>query len=233
MLAGGEDPLITATRTDHKPDLLASWPFSSRKRSPLVPNEMTPIWDTDLSRLIVIIAPAECISILGTVLQPLQMDLPAAIVILVHGHTERDRPLAVNLNKGRFPVETGRVGTRLRNGHALIVQADEFLGVGKFDRLKMSLPVPGEKNESLLLRSLVSRYGRNTIGVVLTSLDAAETEAMQTIRSRGGRTIALDDSDRGWLNENAAKVVPDSHDLCLAAEAIGTEIASLVTTLSV
>jgi chemotaxis response regulator CheB len=228
MLAGGEIPLITATRTEEKPSLLRRSSYPSRRlKAKAVPREPQ-TRDSEVNQVVVIVAPAECISILGTVLQPLEMDLPAALLILVHGRTERDRPLASNLNKGRFPVEEGRVGSQLRNGHALIVQADEFLGIGRLDRLKTSLPVTGDKNQSILLRSAVSRYGNDTIVVVLTSLEPAESEAIRNMRSRGERSIALDDSDRGWLNEHAPKVVPDPADRCLVAEAIGSEIAAMV-----
>ncbi len=220
--------MTTAPLTINKPNLLQGWPSKSRIEANSAATRDTPIWDSPVNQVVVMIAPAECISILRTVLGSVKPDLPAAILILVHGHTKRDRPLVVNLNKGRFPVEAGRAEGKLRNGHALIMQADEFMGVGKLGRLSVSLPVAGQKNQSILLESLATQYGGKVITVVLTKLEPGEAEAIQTIRSRGGCTIALDDSDRGWLDEHAAKVVPDPQDLCLAAEAIGDEIARMV-----
>src|SRR5579862_2677751 len=177
MLAGGKNPLNRTSPIVDKPTVPGGRTRSSRKPTFSLATKKTPIWDSDVNQVVVMIAPADCISILGTILKPLQLDLPAAIVILVHGHTERDRPLVLNLNRSRFPVEEGRADSRLRNGHALIVQADDYLGIGKLDRLSVSLPVPGEKNQSILLRSLASRYGGNAIAVVLTELAPGETEA--------------------------------------------------------
>jgi hypothetical protein len=180
-----------------------------------------------VSQVVVLIAPADCISILSTVMAPLPSGLPAAFVVLVHGLTEQDRPLEGNLNRMRFPVEMARPHTQLRNGHAVILQSDGPPYTGHFDQVTMEL-TPGLSDYGTVLKSILTRFGSNTIAVILTSLDPDETEALKLMRSWGGHTIALDQSDRVWLNEHAPTVVVESQDTLLTAESIGLVIERIV-----
>lgn len=182
----------------------------------------------DVVKVVVVLAPAECSALVSIVLAPLQTDLPAAIVILVHETANGDRSLASNLAKIRFPVESGANNTQLRNGHAVVLAADAQLYVGKFDRLSESENLAHGPVPTVLLRSIVTHYRENVLGVVLTSLEQPEVEAVQMIRANGGRTIALDRTDRAGLDQNAPNVAFDVEDICLGADAIGPRIASMI-----
>jgi chemotaxis response regulator CheB len=182
---------------------------------------------SDLTQIVVMIAPPECASILSTVMRPLPSNLDAAVLVLVHGTAQRSRLIATKLNKGRFLVEAGQTGTQLRNGHAVVVLAESFVAVGEGNRLTTYMPETVFTSGSGLLKSALQIPGTLPTVVVLTSLDSTEKALLEPVRSQG-RLISLDDRGRGWLHEKVPAVVCESGDVYLSAEDIGAEIARVV-----
>ncbi len=206
---------------------------------------LDPIAASAVTHVAILVAPADGVRVLREVFQSLQGGFPGALVILAHTGTGRERSIADNLNvASSVMVHPGVSGVRLRNGHAYVVRPDARLAIGADGRLTdaygsdadddvLLLGGDGRGSSSVsgrsesLIGSLAARYGPNAIAVALTALDDLEREAFAQIRSAGGHTLSLDESDRLWADSSGPRVVPDPSDELLPTTGLGPRMIAM------
>lgn len=177
---------------------------------------------SDTEAIVVFVAPPEAVSVLRSVLRRFPPDFPAAIVILLHAGTGKERPVADNLNvDSGLLVMPGVDGTLLRRGRATLVRADERLTVGAGGVL-----MPAHDSETLLM-SIAARYRERAIAVALTGLGARESQDFRSFQEVGGHTIALDESGFLWTDPAGPRVAPAPGDELLPADEIVNRIVAL------
>jgi two-component system, chemotaxis family, protein-glutamate methylesterase/glutaminase len=180
-------------------------------------------------KVVVLVAPANGVTILRSVLDRLPPDFPAAIVILLHTVPGRETPVAHKLNVNPHPlVLPGSDGATLRAERAHIVFPAQNLAIGENGCL--AIATEGDASEPILA-SLAVRYGPAGIAVALTALDAREAEGFRLVREAGGHTIALDERDQLWTESADPRVVPVAGDELVTAPLIGGRMFEILSAL--
>jgi two-component system chemotaxis response regulator CheB len=135
---------------------------------------------------------------LSTVVPRLPQDLPAAVLIVQHMPAGFTRSLAERLDaESAIVVKEASHGDRLEVGQALVAPGGFHLvldGSGEI-ALNQKDPVHGVRPAiDVTMASVVQRYGRRTIGVILTGMGSDGSHGSVLIHAAGGRVIAEDES---------------------------------------
>jgi two-component system chemotaxis response regulator CheB len=135
---------------------------------------------------------------LSAVVPRLPQDLPAAFLIVQHMPAGFTRSLAERLDaESAIDVKEASPGDRLEVGRALLAPGGFHLvldGSGEVV-LNQKDPVHGVRPAiDVTMASIVQRYGRRTIGVILTGMGSDGSHGSVLIHAAGGRVIAEDES---------------------------------------
>lgn len=137
---------------------------------------------------------------LREVLQGMPTNCPP-ILIAQHIPASFSASLAQRLNgNSEITVREAKSGMPLESGNAYLAPGDFHLKVyEKNGRLVTSLydgeKVSGHKpSVNVLFESVVERYGKHTVGAILTGMGSDGAEGMKLIQSAGGSTFAQDEA---------------------------------------
>jgi two-component system chemotaxis response regulator CheB len=135
---------------------------------------------------------------LSAVVPHLPPDLPAAVLIVQHMPAGFTRSLAERLDaESAIGVKEASPGDRLEVGQALLAPGGFHLvldGSGGI-ALNQKDPVHGVRPAiDVTMASVVQRYGRRTVGVILTGMGSDGSHGSVLIHAAGGRVIAEDES---------------------------------------
>ena len=136
--------------------------------------------------------------VLATILGGLPADFPAPILIVQHiavGFTQGFGEWLGDVS-GR-PVHVAREGMVPLPGHAYIAPDDQHLRVGPHGHLRVlrDAPLNGTRpSVSALFRSVEAKYGRRSIGILLTGMGRDGADELKLMADSGALTIAQDRS---------------------------------------
>ena len=139
-------------------------------------------------------ASAGGINALATILESIPLDIPAAIVLMLHQREDSPYQMAGALRRlTHLPVVTAREGARLRQGLIYVPSAGKSLSFRGHEVHE----VAAEKeirftsiNRTFL--SAAEAYGDRVIGVILSGLLKDGTDGLRAVHDRGGLTIVQD-----------------------------------------
>ncbi len=166
---------------------------------------------------------------LNEVIPALSASIPAALVIVQHMPAGFTHSLAERLNAtSRLKVREAQPGDRLMVGQALVAPGGFHLLLDDNDQvaLNQNSPVHGVRPSiDVTLTSLVQRYGRRVISVILTGMGSDGTNGSVLLSSLGGTVIAEHESTcvvwgmpRSVVEKHAANVVAPLPDVATAIE---------------
>ncbi|GIV64400.1 MAG: chemotaxis response regulator protein-glutamate methylesterase [Bellilinea sp.] len=179
---------------------------------------------------------------LNEVVPALPADLPAAVVIIQHMPAGFTHSLAERLNGlSKLLVREAQPGDRLMVGQALLAPGGFHMVLDENEQiaLNQNSPVHGVRPAiDVTLTSLVQRYGKRVISVILTGMGSDGTNGSVLLHSLGGTVIAEHESTcvvwgmpRSVLEKQAVDVVvplPDVADAIQKAvrESLATSTGS-------
>jgi two-component system chemotaxis response regulator CheB len=163
---------------------------------------------------------------LNEVVPALPASLPAAVVIVQHMPAGFTHSLAERLNSlSKLLVREAQPGDRLMAGQALLAPGGFHMVLDENEQiaLNQNSPVHGVRPAiDVTLTSLVQRYGKRVISVILTGMGSDGTNGSVLLHSVGGTVIAEHESTcvvwgmpRSVLEKQAVDVVvplPDVAD---------------------
>jgi len=163
---------------------------------------------------------------LNEVIPALPASLPAAVVIVQHMPAGFTHSLAERLNaQSKLLVREAQPGDRLMVGQALLAPGGFHMVLDENEQvaLNQNTPVHGVRPAiDVTLTSLVQRYGKRVISVILTGMGSDGTNGSVLLHSLGGTVIAEHESTcvvwgmpRSVLEKQAVDVVvplPDVAD---------------------
>ncbi len=163
---------------------------------------------------------------LNEVLPALPASLPAAVVIIQHMPAGFTHSLAERLNSlSKLLVREAQPGDRLMVGQALLAPGGFHMVLDEHEQiaLNQNSPVHGVRPAiDVTLTSLVQRFGKRVISVILTGMGSDGTNGSVLLHSLGGTVIAEHESTcvvwgmpRSVLEKQAVDVVvplPDVAD---------------------
>lgn len=127
----------------------------------------------------------------------LPADLPADIYIVQHMPPSFTRSFAQRLNNNsKIEVLEAEAGLETRNGLAVLGKGGYHLTVFKRLNGKIIVRTPAVPKTlfmpsvNVMMESVLSVYGKNTIGVLMTGMGDDGADAMVKIKKAGGITIA-------------------------------------------
>lgn len=177
---------------------------------------------------------------LNEVVTALPADLPAAVVIVQHMPAGFTHSLAERLNGlSKLLVREAQPGDRLMAGQALLAPGGFHMVLDENEQiaLNQNSPVHGVRPAiDVTLTSLVQRYGKRVISVILTGMGSDGTNGSVLLHSLGGTVIAEHESTcvvwgmpRSVLEKQAVDVVAPLTDV---ADAIQKAVRENLLTLS-
>jgi two-component system chemotaxis response regulator CheB len=182
--------------------------------------------------LIVFASSAGGIAALGTVLQALPHDLPAAVVVVQHRRPTGTSHLRQILTRqARMPVVTATSGDHVSPGVIYLARPDRHLTVrpdrhfaymdGKRIKYVLSSANP-------LLETAAQAFAGHVIAVVLTGGGSDATDGVQMVKAHGGVVIAQDQASSEHWSMPEAAVRTGAVDYVLPLEAIAPAIDAIV-----
>lgn len=141
---------------------------------------------------------------LETIVRGLSARLSATVLVAVHLPEKFTRSFTLRLRSlTALKVVEGRAGLRLECGKIIVAPGDRNMVVGRHMGLKNDWRIsfsqePAEgfdcPSVDLLMKSVASLSGSRTLGVVLTGMGRDGTAGSRAIISKGGETIAQDET---------------------------------------
>ncbi|WP_449240781.1 chemotaxis-specific protein-glutamate methyltransferase CheB [Desulfoscipio gibsoniae] len=175
---------------------------------------------------------------LQMLLPALPGDLPCGVVIVQHIPVGFSGPMAEHLNrKCKLEVKHAEQGDRVMPGLVLVAPAGYDLTFRKYaGRLTVALdkgnkPVPPggfRPSVDVVMNSAADVVGGRTLGVLLTGMGRDGARGMLSIRQRGGRTIAQDESTSVVYGMPKAAADLGAAEKILPLHGIAEEIVRLV-----
>jgi len=177
-----------------------------------------------IDNLIVIGASAGGHHALEEILRGVSADIPAALVIILHGQESQTNNLGRWLARfARIPIHTVVDRERLSNGAAFLAP------IGKALRLARGMVHVDTTHRAThptitinrLFESAAKEYGERVIGVVLTGLLRDGTAGLKAVHDAGGLTVVQnpEEAEYGEMPANAMRDLPVT--FCLSLSDIG------------
>lgn len=131
---------------------------------------------------------------LNTLIPALSADLPAPIMVVQHMPAGFTHSLAERLNTiSRLAVKEAQPGDRLEVGKVLIAPGGFHLTFNEQEKVELNQhpPVHGVRPAiDVTLTSIIQRYGKAVIAVILTGMGSDGTNGSVLLHSMGGKVIA-------------------------------------------
>ncbi|NOZ76313.1 MAG: chemotaxis response regulator protein-glutamate methylesterase [Euryarchaeota archaeon] len=187
--------------------------------------------DTGEEKLVVIGASTGGPSAIYEILSALPENFPAGILIVQHMPLGFTKPMAQRLDSTcpltvKEAADTDRIVPGMvyvapGNRHMLVNQDRIFLDDGpKVHGVRPSVDVT--------MKSASQHYGSNLIGIILTGMGTDGTEGIESIKKRGGRTIAQDEATSTIFGMPKAAIATGAVDKVLPLQEIPAELISMV-----
>ncbi|MBF0162586.1 MAG: chemotaxis protein CheB [Magnetococcales bacterium] len=170
---------------------------------------------------------------LALLLDGLGKDWRTPIVVAHHSHPELVHKFVEWLNKTTpLTVCVAEAQQTLLPGHVYVSPADRNLEISSLGRLLLQ-PIPprdgiDHPSCNALLSSVVSRYGAQSIGVILTGMGEDGVLGAKAIKAAGGHVIAQDEATSVAYGMARAAVQQGCVDDELPIQAIADRIRALV-----
>jgi len=172
---------------------------------------------------------------LAILLKGLPRDLKAPVCVVQHISDGFVQGLADWLaSESGMPVREARPGAVLQAGCVLIAPSGVHLTVGEDDHVELddSPPLEGFRpSATRLFCSLAERYGRRTIGVVLTGMGRDGADGLAAVRAAGGRTLAQDEATSTVYGMPRAAVEAGAVERVVAIEDMASVLVGMVREL--
>lgn len=168
-------------------------------------------------------------------LQGLDPDLNAAIVVCQHMPPRFTREFAIRLNEvTHFSVMEAEDRMVAGPGSALVAPGGFHLELhGREIRVREGQPVNGARpSADLLFHSIAQTTGRFAIGVVLTGMGEDGARGARTIRNNGGMVLAQDEETSVVFGMPAAAARLGAVDEVLPLESMSPALTGLVDHLN-
>lgn len=178
--------------------------------------------------VIVIGASAGGMRAIGTVLSALPVDIPAAIVVVIHlprsekgqmflSRLQRETDMPCHLAGDDMPLRTGHVYFAPANYHTLIRKGMITLGKG---------PPEGNWRPSIdtTMRSAAVAFDSQCIGIILTGMLDDGTAGMEAVKRCGGYTLVQDPNEADYPDMPLSVLRSVEPDGCLTLSAIPAAI---------
>jgi two-component system chemotaxis response regulator CheB len=165
------------------------------------------------------------------VISSLPRDLPAAVLIVQHMPEGFTQSLAERLNwQSSLEVREAQDGDRVKPGLVFIAPGNRHMEVdGKHIRLSDGARVNHVRpSVDVLMESVAAHYGPNALGVLMTGMGQDGAEGIKAIKTRGGRTIAQDESSCAVFGMPKAAIELRSVDKVEPLENIAQRIISML-----
>jgi two-component system chemotaxis response regulator CheB len=181
--------------------------------------------------LVVVGASAGGVEALRDLVGELPLDLPAALLIVLHLPAGGTSALADILDRaGRLPVNAARHGDPIQPGQVYVAPPDNHLLVhGEWSALSRGPTENGHRPAiNALFRSAALARGPRVVGVVLSGVLDDGAAGLIAIKSRGGIAVVQDPKDAAYagMPESALRAVPADH--VLTASGIGEQLDRIV-----
>jgi two-component system chemotaxis response regulator CheB len=170
---------------------------------------------------------------LNRVLQDLQGDLPAAVVVVQHMPAGFTRSLAQRLNEiCAIAVQEAAPGDRLACGLALIAPGDYHL---RFEgRNQVALDQGPRRHHvrpavDITMESAAKQHGARVVGAVLTGMGCDGTAGCRSIKDAGGRIVAEDESTSVVFGMPRSVIEAGLADHVVPVTEVGALLTRLVT----
>ena len=167
---------------------------------------------------------------LAQIFKDLFVDLPAAIVIVLHMPTKSLPAFKETLGRYcRLPIKEIVGQERLQQGVIFVPppgKSAEF--ANGIIRVKHDIPSMRVNTINHMFKSAARCYGERVIGVILTGLWKDGTEGLEAVHKAGGLTMVQDpgDAEYGDMPGNAMEELPVT--FCLKLAEIGPALELLV-----
>lgn len=153
---------------------------------------------TSAHDLIVVGASAGGVDALQVIVRALPMDLPAAVLIVMHTTPEGPYLLPQILSKaGPLEVAASVDGVPIEHGKVYVAPPDHHMLV-KGNRINLSKgPKENRSRPAIdpLFRTAAAAYGPRVVGVILTGMLDDGTAGLSAVKERGGTRIVQDPKD--------------------------------------
>ncbi len=134
--------------------------------------------------------------VLKTILDGLDKDFPAALLVVQHIAAGFLKGMAEWLSEtSAVPVTLAADGERLVPGRAYFAPDNFNMGVDKDNRIKLRQSPDTESlrpSVGYLFRSVAEIYGKEAVGVLLTGMGRDGAEELKLMKDKGALTIAQD-----------------------------------------
>ncbi|MDZ8050187.1 MAG: chemotaxis protein CheB [Aulosira sp. ZfuVER01] len=148
--------------------------------------------------LIVVGASAGGVEALTYLVKQLPTELNAAVMVVLHVHSQSPPVLAQILNNaGTLPASTAQDGEAIEKGRIYVAPPDSHLRL-KPGYLQLTKgPRENHHRPAIdpLFRSAARAYGRRAIGVLLTGMLDDGTAGLMAVKMRGGVAVVQDPDD--------------------------------------
>lgn len=135
---------------------------------------------------------------LNTVLPKLPGDLPASVLVIQHMPVGFTRSLAERLDsQSNLVIREAIPGDRLEVGRGLVAPGGFHMTLDARGQIALNQnPVVHGVRPSIdvTMAAVAQRYGKSTVGVILTGMGSDGTNGAMLIHSAGGQVIAEDES---------------------------------------
>jgi len=185
---------------------------------------------TLINNLIVLGASAGGMNAVSEILRDLSIDIPAAIVVLIHmPPSSRDYPSVWLKRFTRIPIVAVKRSAALR--HQIIF----FPPAGMSASFHRGMIIADESASdqphfsiNRLFASAAKAYGRRVIGVILTGMLTDGTEGLRAVHEAGGLTIVQDPTEAEYSSMPASAMEHLPVTFCLNLSDIGPALELLV-----
>lgn len=186
--------------------------------------------------MIAIGASAGGIEPLTRILGGLQADLPAAVMVVVHGPSgSRSALPSVLTRAGPLPAHHPTDGERIHLGRVYVAVPDRHLLVQDGILRLSSGPQVNRTRPAIdpLFQSAAVSHGPQVIGVVLSGALDDGTAGLAAIKNQGGITIVQDPDDAVFPSMPQSAIEAVAPDHTLPTDEIGELLVRLVTSMPV
>lgn len=168
---------------------------------------------------------------LSAIFPELPSSFPYPIVIAQHIEDGFLGGLVGWLNQiSPIPVEEGLQGIKLSPGKIYISPSERHMQIDKTGKISFIDRKPADTyypSCDILLTSVASSFGKNSVGVILSGMAQDGVKGMQEIKKNGGATIAQDEKSSVVFGMNNMAIKAGCVDKVLPLREIGKLLASL------
>jgi two-component system chemotaxis response regulator CheB len=181
--------------------------------------------------IVVIGASAGGVNALGTVIQALPADFPAALLVVLHlpPHSHSALP-AILARHGHLPAFHPEEGEDIKAGRIYVAVPDRHLNVAKGKvRLSRNASENGFRPAiDVLFRTAARAFGPRVVGVVLTGNLDDGTAGLEAIKRCGGVAVVQDPANADYPGMPESAIANVEVDHVVPLDGIGSLLDSLV-----